>query len=334
MNRITKAVILLLLGIAGMAATASSVSAQTIVVGNSADEMPRYASDPYVCVAAAKGKFYFNTVSNAPLYCNGSSWVTWAGGTIALDDLTDVTLTSPASGEVLAFNGSVWVNSAVGTATNAQTGTTYTIATADCLNQKLITFTNASAITVTMLAANNASCTQKTLALQNIGSTTVTVNRAGSDTFTGNNLGSTTALLMVGGQRCKLTSDGTSSWAVDCGGGNHVIAFGIDGGGSAITTGDLGVFPTAQFACTIYRTDVSADQSGSITVDIWKRAGAIPTSAQKISASAPVTLSAAQLNQNGSISGWTTGVSPGDIFGATVATSATVTKVTVQIWCK
>lgn len=32
------------------------------------------------------------------------------GGASALDDLTDVTLTSPASGDALSYNGSVWIN--------------------------------------------------------------------------------------------------------------------------------------------------------------------------------------------------------------------------------
>jgi hypothetical protein len=113
----------------------------------------------------------------------------------------------------------------------------------------------------------------------------------------------------------------------------HVITFSIDGGGSAITTGDLAVFPVAAFACTINRVDVSADQSGSITVDIWNRSAAIPTAANKISASAPATLSSAQLSLNGSLTGWTTSVSSGSVFGATVATASTVQKVTVQIWC-
>lgn len=118
------------------------------------------------------------------------------------------------------------------------------------------------------------------------------------------------------------------------GAGLHVITFVIDGGGSAINTGDLNLFPTANYDCTINRTDISADVSGSITVDIWKDAGAIPTAADKISASAPVTLSSAQLNQNGSITGWSTSVSAGDVFGATVATATTVTRVTIQIWCE
>ncbi len=115
----------------------------------------------------------------------------------------------------------------------------------------------------------------------------------------------------------------------------HSITFVIDGGGAAITTGALGVFGPVDFACTISRYDVTANASGSITVDIWKHAsGTIPTSSDKISASAPITLSSAQLAQAGSLTGWTTSVSVGDIFGGTVATSSTVQKVTATIWCQ
>lgn len=114
----------------------------------------------------------------------------------------------------------------------------------------------------------------------------------------------------------------------------HSISFVIDGGGSTILTGDAKVYPTADFACTINRIDISADQSGSITVDVWKAAAAIPTSGNKISASAPLTLSAAQLAQNGSLTGWSTAVSVGDVFGFNVATATTVTRVTGQIWCQ
>ncbi len=114
----------------------------------------------------------------------------------------------------------------------------------------------------------------------------------------------------------------------------HSISVVIDGGGVAITTGAVGVFPTAAFACTINRVDISADLSGSITVDVWKAAGAIPTSGNKISASAPLTLTNSQLSQNGSISGWGTAVAIGDVFGFTVVTVATVTRVTGQIWCQ
>lgn len=41
------------------------------------------------------------------------NWVSIAGGAIALDDLSDVTLTTPATADRLRFDGSVWRNSAL-----------------------------------------------------------------------------------------------------------------------------------------------------------------------------------------------------------------------------
>jgi len=111
-----------------------------------------------------------------------------------------------------------------------------------------------------------------------------------------------------------------------------LASFGIDGGGSVISTGGLGVFPIAGSACTITRVDSSGSPSGSATMDIWKAAGAIPTGSDKISGSSPATLSSSQLGLNSSLSGWTTSVSIGDVWGASVATATTVTSMNVFIW--
>lgn len=114
----------------------------------------------------------------------------------------------------------------------------------------------------------------------------------------------------------------------------HSITFVIDGGGTAILAGDLNAFPTAAYSCTINRADISADQSGSIEVDIWLESGAIPTAADLISGATPVELSGAQLAQNVSLAGWSLAVVSGDVFGASVASAMTVERVTVQIWCE
>lgn len=131
----------------------------------------------------------------------------------------------------------------------------------------------------------------------------------------------------------KINTDGTVTCSADS--ALRSISVSIDGGGSTITTGAVGIFPMTDFACTINRWDVSADRSGSITIDVWKHAsGTIPGSGDKISASAPVTLSSSQLAQNGSLTGWTTAVSVGDIFGFSVASATTVTRITATVWCQ
>lgn len=138
----------------------------------------------------------------------------------------------------------------------------------------------------------------------------------------------------VAGGVVTLVDQGTT-----CGGAApstpHAITFVINGQGSTPSTGDLNQFPIAEYSCTINRVDVTSDQSGSMTADIWKAASrTIPTSANKISASDPATLSAAQVSTDTTLTGWTTSISAGDTFGATLVTASTITSATVQIWCQ
>lgn len=54
-----------------------------------------------------------------------------AGATVALDNLTDVTITTPASGQALTYNGSAWVNSVAGVRVLLATRTASASATLD-----------------------------------------------------------------------------------------------------------------------------------------------------------------------------------------------------------
>ncbi len=115
----------------------------------------------------------------------------------------------------------------------------------------------------------------------------------------------------------------------------HSVTIPVSGTPIVTGTDSVGLPATANFACTINKAQISANASGSITVHIWKVAGAIPSSGNKISASAPVTLSSAQLNQNSALTGWTTAVTAGDVFWATVASvDGSLTAATVQLWCQ
>jgi hypothetical protein len=53
----------------------------------------------------------------------GVAWETPAGGAGTLGDLTDVTISSPSSGQVLKYNGSAWVNGTDATGTGGTGGT-------------------------------------------------------------------------------------------------------------------------------------------------------------------------------------------------------------------
>jgi hypothetical protein len=110
------------------------------------------------------------------------------------------------------------------------------------------------------------------------------------------------------------------------------ILFIIDGGGSAITTGEKGDL-TIPFACTINEWTLLADQSGSIVVDIWKDtyANYPPTVADTITASAKPTISTATKGQSSTLTGWTTSIAAGDILAFNVDSASTVQRVTLSL---
>jgi hypothetical protein len=102
------------------------------------------------------------------------------------------------------------------------------------------------------------------------------------------------------------------------------IPFGIASG--AITTGVWHYVPIP-WACTISKYILTADQSGSLVIDIWKDtyANYPPTVADTITASAKPTLSSATKNNSTTLTGWTTSITAGDILGFNVDSCTTCT---------
>lgn len=76
---------------------------------------PQHAADPVGCDAAAEGGYYFNTGTNLFKTCDGTSWEDREGAA-ALNDLSDVIITSPTNNQALIHNGSEFVNAAQGAA--------------------------------------------------------------------------------------------------------------------------------------------------------------------------------------------------------------------------
>jgi len=110
------------------------------------------------------------------------------------------------------------------------------------------------------------------------------------------------------------------------------LTFIIDGGGSAITTGQKGHLEVP-FACTITGWTILADQSGSIVVDVWKDtyANFPPTVADTIAGTEKPTLASVQKNQDLTLTTWTTAIAAGNILAFNVDSAATVTRVTLSI---
>jgi hypothetical protein len=109
--------------------------------------------------------------------------------------------------------------------------------------------------------------------------------------------------------------------------------------GSSPTTGLKGTMQVP-YAGTIIGWTILADVSVSASVDIWKVASsappsvpAIPTSGNKISASAPVSLSTAQAAAVAAagVSTWTTAVAAWDVFGFNLTSVSSVARLTIEL---
>lgn len=113
--------------------------------------------------------------------------------------------------------------------------------------------------------------------------------------------------------------------------GTGAVGITIDGQGQAISTGNKG-YVYCPYAGTITAATLIADVSGSCVIDVWKAAyPTVPTVANTITASAKPTLSSAQVSQNTTLTGWTTSVSAGDVFGFNVDSASTVKRVTLTL---
>jgi len=113
------------------------------------------------------------------------------------------------------------------------------------------------------------------------------------------------------------------------------ITFIIDGGGSAITTGEKGHI-RIPFKCEIQSVTLLADQSGSVVVDLWKDtyANFPPTDADSITSATPPTITTAQKSENTTLTNWTKTINAGDILAFNVDSCTTIERVTLSLYVK
>lgn len=106
----------------------------------------------------------------------------------------------------------------------------------------------------------------------------------------------------------------------------------IDGGGAVISTGVKG-YLTIPYACTIQSWTLTADQSGSMVIDVWKVAYASfpPLLANTIAGSELPTISSALKGQDLSLTTWTLAVAAGDVLAFNVNSCTSITKANLVI---
>ncbi len=164
------------------------------------------------------------------------------------------------------------------------------------------------------------------------------INETGKDVTIQISGQAATPPVLLSGQTAGFLCDGVNVRAqASTAGAVAAIGFLIDGGGATITTGMKG-YIEVPFACTINRNTLLGDQSGSIVVNIWKctysqfDAGSThPVVGDKITASAPPTISTATKSQDSTLTGWTTAVAAGDILAFNVDSVTTMQRVTLSL---
>ena len=115
------------------------------------------------------------------------------------------------------------------------------------------------------------------------------------------------------------------------------IVFRMDGGGAVITTG-VKEYVEIPFACTITGNTMVADQSGSVVVNIYKctyaqfDAGSThPVVGDKITASAPPTITATTKSTDSTLTGWTVAVAAHDVLAFVIDSCTTIQKVDLTL---
>lgn len=110
------------------------------------------------------------------------------------------------------------------------------------------------------------------------------------------------------------------------------IGITIDGGGAVISTGIKGDI-YCPFDGTITGVVMLADQTGSIVVNVWKDvyANYPPDVADKITASAPPTITTGVKSLDTTLTGWTTSIAAGDTIRFNVDSVTTIQRVTLQL---
>jgi hypothetical protein len=114
------------------------------------------------------------------------------------------------------------------------------------------------------------------------------------------------------------------------------LQFVINGNGAAIGTGIAG-YLLVPFACTITKATLMADVSTTTVVDIWACAEASyappthPATGDKITSSTPPTLTAALIEQNSTLTSWTTAVAANTVLGFNVTSNNNATRLTLAL---
>jgi len=144
-------------------------------------------------------------------------------------------------------------------------------------------------------------------------------------------VGTGDTLTLVAGTNVTITTNNTTKEVTfNASSGTDSFGITVDGAGTALTTGSKG-YKQIPFDCTVTGWVVTSKETGSIVFDIKRSTYAGFPTTSTIAGTEKPTLSAAQKNEDLTLSTWTTSLSAGDIVEFVVDSASTVTRATVTI---
>ncbi len=144
--------------------------------------------------------------------------------------------------------------------------------------------------------------------------------------------------VVAAGQYCSVVSDGVNYQVGQCSGTYTAPVRGIgyifDGGGNPLTVGKAGYY-TVPYSCVINSWNITVD-TGTASVDIWKVASgtSLPTASNSITSAATPAISSGMALHSATLTGWTTAVSPNDIFGFNIKAVSGSTLISLVLSCQ
>jgi hypothetical protein len=217
------------------------------------------------------------TNANALTIGTGGTLTTSGGGAISANQLNNTSLAGLTTGllinttgtgvpSIATVSGNLALSGGVLSTTqpiNAQTGTTYAILSAD--GGKLITFSSASAVAVSLPQATTSGFTAGySFDVETLGAGSATI------TPTTSTINGASTLVIATNQGCTVTSDGTNYQVSAC------TAVGGGGGGSGtITSSTSGQVPVYTAATTVAGNANFTATSGALTLGVSGTAGSV-----------------------------------------------------------